>query len=122
MPSPIDAIIDATWKVTKDWAKQRRDEDRDRKAFFNRHYRLVKSARTTVREVAFDVMQEAYLKASDNGSLPVKPRQIMYTARPHILARAGVDSLDGQYFSQQLLIDYMEQHDCSDWDIIWDAR
>src|SRR5262249_41740710 len=53
---------------------------------------------------------------------PTKPRQIMYQARPYILKQTGEDSLHGQYFSQQLLIAYMEEHDCSSWDIIWDAR
>jgi len=48
-------------------------------------------------------------------TLPVKPRQIMYRARPYILERTGEASLNGQYFSQTLLIDYMEEYDCSDW-------
>jgi hypothetical protein len=38
------------------------------------------------------------------------------------LAQTGEDSFDGQYFSQTLLVDYMEEHDCSDWDVVWDAR
>jgi hypothetical protein len=67
-------------------------------------------------------MEDAYLEASDGGALPVKPRQIMYRARPYILEETGEASLDGQYFSQTLLIDYMEEYDCSDWDVVWDAR
>jgi hypothetical protein len=70
----------------------------------------------------FDVMEDAYLAASDHGTLPTKPRQIMYAARPEILARTGEETLSGSYFSQTLLIDYMDQCDCSDWDIVWDAR
>ena len=88
----------------------------------NRWARLVPSYRTTLREAAFEVMEEAYRKASDNGTLPVKPRQIMYAARPAILEATGEDSLSGPYFSQTLLIDYMEEYVCDDWDIIWDAR
>jgi hypothetical protein len=122
MTSPADAIKDAVCGVTRDWAKQRKAEERDRNAQLNRRARLVRSYRTTVREAAFEAMDEAYLEASDQGRLPVKPRQIMYRARPYILEQTGEDSLDGQYFSQTLLIDYMEEHDCSDWDIIWDAR
>ena len=74
MASPIDAIIDATCKVTNTWAKQIRAEERDQRAVFNRHYRLVKSARTSIREVAFEVMEEAYLKASGDGEFPANAR------------------------------------------------
>ncbi|MGA8756384.1 MAG: hypothetical protein WB611_08625 [Stellaceae bacterium] len=81
----------------------------------------MRSTRTTIRDAAFEVLEEAYLAASDNGSLPVKPRQIMYAARPQILETTGEIELSGNYFSQTLLIDYIEEYDCSDWDIIWDA-
>ena len=125
MTSPAAAITGAVRAVTKDWARQRKAEERDRNAVCNRRMRLVRSDRTTLREAAFDVMEEAYSYASaggPRGRLPVKPRQIMYAARPKILRMTGRESLDGQYFSQTLLIDYMETYDCSDWDIIWDAR
>jgi hypothetical protein len=122
MTVPVDAIRGAVRSVTKDWARQRKAEERDRNAAFNRRYRLVKSARTTIREAAFEVMEEAYLAASDNGSLPVKPRQIMYAARPKILQETGELELTGSYFSQTLLVDYMEEYDCSSWDVVWDAR
>jgi len=125
MTSPGAAITSAVRSVTKDWARQRKAEERNRNAVSYRRMRLVRSDRTTLREAAFDVMEDAYSHASDggpHGRLPVKPRQIMYVARPEILRRTGRESLDGQYFSQTLLIDYMEEYDCSDWDIIWDAR
>jgi hypothetical protein len=80
------------------------------------------SYRTTLRDAAFEVMERAYFAASDGGRLPVKPRQIMYRARPSILRMTGESTLSGQYFSQTLLVGYMEEYDCSDWDIIWDAR
>ena len=37
-------------------------------------------------------MDEAYAQASDNGRLPVRPRQIMYAARPQILKLTGSKS------------------------------
>ena len=120
--SPAEAITAAVRGVTKTWAKQRKAEERDRNAASNRRRMLIRSVRVTLREAAFEVMEDAWREASSGGTLPVKPRQIMYRARPHILARTGQDSLDGQYFSQVLLISYMEEHDCSDWDVIWDAR
>jgi hypothetical protein len=125
MTSPAEALTSVVRSVTKDWAKQPKAEERNRSAVFNRRVRLVQSDRTTLREAAFELMESAYSFASEggpHGRLPVKPRQIMYVARPRILRITGRESLDGQYFSQTLLTDYMEQYDCSTWDIVWDAR
>jgi hypothetical protein len=122
MTSAADAIKGAVRSVTKDWAKQRKAEERDRNAVLNRRHRLVRSARLSIRDAAFFVMEESYLAASDDGLLPVKPRQIMYVARPKILQMTGERELGGNYFAQTVLIDYMDEYDCSDWDIVWDAR
>jgi hypothetical protein len=122
MTSPAAAINGAVRAVTKDWAKQRKAEERDRNAVFNRRVRLVRSSRFTIRDAAFLVMEEAYLAASDNGKLPTRPRQIMYPARPKILQMTGEVEFADNYFTQVLLIDYMEEYDCDDWDITWDAR
>jgi hypothetical protein len=122
MTSPADAIRDAVQSVTREWAKQRKAEERNRNAIFNRRLRLLRSERVTLREAAFEVMEKSYLRASDNSRLPTKPRQIMYVARPHILEMTGDRVLNSSYFSQTLLIDYMEEYDYDHWDIIWDAR
>ena len=55
--------------------------------------------------------EEAYLKASANGTLPAHARQIMYAARPHIQATADRDlgARFDQYFTQQLLPEYIEE-------------
>jgi hypothetical protein len=55
-------------------------------------------------------MDEAYAKASDNGRLPVRPRQIRYAARPEILGLTEKDHLDDRYFTQTLLPDYLNEH------------
>jgi hypothetical protein len=68
-------------------------------------------------------MEKAYLKASDNGRLPARPRQIMYAARPDILELTAKDTLDDRYFTQTLLPDYVNEHSAAaSWDIVWDAR
>jgi hypothetical protein len=72
-------------------------------------------------EAAFRVMQDAYLAASANGTLPANARQIYYAARPKILQIAERDSLDSQYFCQTLLVDYMQERDV-EWDVVWDDR
>ena len=69
------------------------------------------AATVTVRDAAWQIMKEAYLKASANGTLPAHARQIMYAARPHIQATADRDlgSTFDQYFTQQLLPEYIEE-------------
>jgi hypothetical protein len=63
------------------------------------------------------------LKASGNGRLPAHARQIMYQARPLILARTGkpLGKDFDQYFTQSLLPEYRRQHP-TDWDVVYDAR
>ena len=74
----------------------------------------------TIQEAAAEVMEEAYLKASAQGTLPVQPRQIMYAARGHIQERTG-RKLDDRYFTQTMLPNYVEENGV-DWDIVWNAR
>jgi hypothetical protein len=120
--SPLDAIVGLTESTTKTWTKQRKAEERDRNARANRNYRMMRSERTTIRDAAFNVMDHAYARASNNGTLPTNPRQIYYAARREILDLTNRDALQSQYFLQTLLRDYMEEHDCDHWDVVWDAR
>ena len=71
--------------VTKRWAKQIKREQRDDEAQFKREQALTRSAKTSIKDVAWEVMEAAYLKASAKGTLPALARQIMYAARPKIL-------------------------------------
>lgn len=120
--SPLDAIIGLTESTTKTWTKQRKAEERDRSARANRDYRMMQSERVSIRDAAFQVMEEAYQKASSNGTLPVNARQIYYAARRHILKVTNVDKLSSSYFLQVILRDYMDENDCSSWNLVWDAR
>ncbi len=120
--SPADAILGLTKSVAKDWTKQRKAEERDANAAAGRATRLIRSRRTTIREAAFQVMDDAYDKASAGGTLPVNPRQIYYAARRAILLATGADSLESGYFLQTLLSEYQEEYDCDHWDLIWDSR
>jgi hypothetical protein len=79
---------------------------------------------TSIKDAAFDVMEEAYLKASAGGTLPANARQIMYAARPFILEATGQAKLNDAYFTQTLLPAFMEENAdlTSDWDVVYDAR
>ncbi len=115
-------IIGAVESVTRKWTRQRKAEERARRAPASRRYTLTRTRRTTIRDAAFEVMEPAYMKASANGRYPALARQIMYAARPEILRMTGEPDLDSQYFTQTLLPEYMEMHACNGWDVAYDAR
>jgi hypothetical protein len=118
-----DKIIGAIEGVTKKWAKQRKREERERSAEANRRYVMTRCRHVSVKEAAWDIMEEAYLKASADGTLPAHARQIMYAARPHIMRYADrqIGKDFDQYFTQTLLPDYIEDN-CCDWNVVFDAR
>ena len=116
-------VHDAVLKVTEKWNKQHEREIRDSRAATRRDEIYAKRATVSQKDAAAECMLAAYLKASSGGTLPVAPRQIYYAARDHIQLRSG-KTLGSKYFSQTLLIDYMDEHpeETANWDIAWDAR
>jgi hypothetical protein len=125
LPWSVGAVIkELVEKVTKDWYAQRKREEKEASRRHERRDRLTSAKKASIKDAAWSVMEEAYLKASDDGKLPAKPRQIMYAARPGILTLTSKDALDDAYFTQTLLVDYINANGdrCADWDIVWDAR
>lgn len=124
LPAEIQgAVVQAIEAVTAKWAKQRRAEERDRNARLRRADALKavqKPRKRTLKEVAYEVMEQAYLQASGGGTLPAKARQIMYKARPLILAQIKKDKFNDDHFTQTLLPDFMAQHRdlTADWKVI----
>ena len=122
------AIRDGVTAVTKDWTtvkkKQIRDAARGARAL-ERFYRgHVKEE--SIKAVAYRIMADAYQKASGGGRFAATARQVMYAARPLILAETdkplGKDF--DQYFTQNLLPGYQQLHpsQTAGWDVIYDAR
>lgn len=120
----VEAIQNAVKSVTRTWANQQKKEERKSKAECNRRQVMTRSSTMTLKEVAWEVMETAYLKASNHGQLPANVRQIMYAARPYILERTGNDNLDSKYFTQTLLPDYIRDHSeqTMNWDVVYDMR
>jgi hypothetical protein len=116
-----EVIIGAVEGVTKKWATQRKREERDARAREKRQDAWEKQSKTSIKDAANEVMERAYLHASDGGTLPANARQIMYSARPYVQEATG-KKLSDQYFIQTLLVDYMKDHDCDNWDVVFDAR
>jgi hypothetical protein len=117
------SIIAAVEAVTAKYAKQRKLEERHARAVHNRQQALRRTRVASIKDVAYEVMEKAYLKASAGGTLPALARQIMYAARPFVQERT-IRNLDDKYFTQTLLPDYIEAHPekCARWDVVYDAR
>src|SRR5262245_52464387 len=114
-------ILDAVETATSKWTRQRKSEERHPGMVRYRVSRMTKEARTSQKEAAWAIMEEAYMKASANNTLPALARQIFYQARPKIMAMTDDKELGYGYFSQVLLPDYIEEHGVS-WNVVYDAR
>lgn len=118
------AIESAMRYATKAWKREKRRADREDRVSHERIERLrYRPPKVTIREVAFEVMEASYLKASGNGKHLTNARQIMYAARPTILEAIDAAKFDDQYFTQTLLKDYLEEYRPY-WRsrVVWDAR
>jgi Histidine kinase-, DNA gyrase B-, and HSP90-like ATPase len=72
-------LTDLAIAITSKWQKQKRAEIRHADAYWRRADRMAKRDRMTIKDAAYEVMEEAYEEASGDGAgghLPVKPRQI----------------------------------------------
>ena len=85
-------------KVTDKWRKQNEREIRDANAQSRRRETFIRTKPITIQDAAWKVMPTAYNKASAGGTLPVRPRQIMYAARGYIQEKTG-RQLDDRYFT-----------------------
>jgi DNA topoisomerase VI subunit B len=131
------AALEQTVRLsTRDWKKLKRQVDRDNRLaerdLEQECRRRERDHRLQIKEAAYQVMEQAYLQTSDpgpypaaSGRLPAEARQIMYAARPLVLAlTGGAVWKQSDYFTQHLLPDYLEQHPqrTADWDVVFDAR
>jgi DNA topoisomerase VI subunit B len=113
--------------VTKSWTEEKRHADRQgrlRASALERLRKAQKPKEITIKEAAYQVMEEAYLMASGNKQLPANARQIMYAARSRVLALIGKSWENSSYFTQTLLPDFMEASPelTADWDVVYDSR
>jgi len=116
-------IADLVGKVTRKWAKQRKAEERNANAQWNRRQAMARSYRTTLKDVVNDHIEAAYLAVSSNNKLPAHARQIMYDVRRRIQGHTD-ETLDDKYFTQNLLPAFVlnNQETASGWNVVFDAR
>jgi Protein of unknown function C-terminus (DUF2399) len=121
-------LAKAVRDVTKGWKTEKRHADRfDRVSYHSLAKLRGGFDRITIKEVAFEVMEEAYNHASGGGQYYANARQIMYAARRLMLAKEPslsnqIDSGFSAYFTQTLLKDYLEYEGGTGWKVVWDAR
>lgn len=127
MSDLLDALNKTIRSTTKDFEKQKkrasREERLDRRQ--RRELQSVYVPKTTLKEAAFEVMEEAYNQASSHGHFSANARQIMYKARPLVMALTDDRCWKGSsYFTQHLLPDFMEENPSitRTWNVVFDAR
>jgi hypothetical protein len=121
---PLEKAIAAVCKI---WKRAKADADREgriRERHMEALWKWKQRKQLTIKQAAYRVMEQAYIKVSDNGRLPANARQIMYAARGGILRLTGKDKLDDQYFTQTLLPDFMDENPelTASWDVAYDDR
>lgn len=128
-PAIADDLQRLVKSATARFAKAKRQSDRndrmDARALDElRNAHKVKPM--TVKDAAYQVMEQAYLKASSNGTLPANARQIMYAARPLIIKLTGKTEpwKNSSTFTQTLLNDFITENPelCANWDVVFDDR
>jgi hypothetical protein len=115
-----DDIKKGLTKNLANFTKQRKAEEKHMSAGRWRMSRMTEVRGMFLTEAANDVMEQCYMKASDNNRLPATARQIFYVARPLIEDRTD-KPLSYAYFSQTLLPNYVNEHG-ADWDVVYDDR
>jgi hypothetical protein len=123
MSELLSGLKSAMKSVGKQWKKEKLQRDRVSRSTLD--YMRSDAPRQTVKDAAFEVMEEAINKASGDGLYLANARQIMYAARPLVQEITGGNIWkDSAYFTQNILKDYMEEHEDNPLikNIVWDAR
>jgi hypothetical protein len=75
-------MIDALETASRKWTRQKKSEERHPGNIRYRVSRMTSEPRTTQKNAAWEIMEEAYMAASGGGTLPAMARQIYYQGVP----------------------------------------
>jgi hypothetical protein len=124
-PKFKEAVADAVMSVTANWTCYQKKLEKSQQAADREEKRWSRSGDQYIsqKDAAEKVIEQAYLKARGPTPSPVDRRQVMYAARDQIQTLSG-KTLDGNYFGQTLLPDFMREHPelTRGWDILSDER
>jgi hypothetical protein len=107
MTITADIILGEVKSVTRQWTQQRKAEERGRRSRAARAY--IYSGRVNFTDVAGRILPAGYAHASGNGRYTVDKRQLYYAVRDQFLEATGRE-IEACYFSENLLVKYMNQH------------
>ena len=129
LPTEISTALDQAIKyVTKQWTTLKRKEIRhNRKLHREREaqQKAKKREKLSIKAAAYQVMEQAYMKASANNTLPANARQVMYAARPSVMELTGGKCWSkSSYFTQTIVPNFQREKPelTADWDVVYDAR
>lgn len=114
--------------VCSDWKKAKKNLKREERMTQKAYEKLRKDKQAeswNIKEAAYCVMEQAYMHASNNNTLPANARQIMYAARPLVMELTdGKCWSDSDYFTQTLLNNFIKDNPelTAGWDVAFDAR
>jgi hypothetical protein len=115
------AIRSVTKQFTAEKKKVRRQETLNRRQL--EKLQMYSEPEMSVKEAAFQVMQQAYLEASTGGTLPANGRQIMYAMRP-LIPKLTDKKWKNDSYLESLIPEFLENNPklTADWDVVYDAR
>jgi DNA topoisomerase VI subunit B len=120
------ALAKSVRSITREWAKAKRQADRENRVRQQDIERMMQPLRhMSIKDAAYEGMEAGYMAVSDHNKLPAKTRQMMYAVRPYVLKKTGGRCWkNSSYFTQVLLPNYMKENPetTRDWDVVFDAR
>jgi hypothetical protein len=121
-----EMIVKGVTTVSRDWTKVQEQQKKSAARGARAYERIMRGCykEPSIKEAVYEVMEEAYLKASGGGKLPANARQIMYAARPLVLQSIGKWFKKSSSFTQGCLQEFIQDNPetCRDWDVVFDAR
>jgi len=120
-------LVDAFRAMTQKWTrakKQASKQDRLNRRQLDDMRSRHKPEKMTIKDACYQVLEEAYRKASSNGRLPANGRQIMYAARPLVLRLCGEFYKNSATFTQGILPNFQTENPeiTANWDVVYDDR
>lgn len=119
-----DALRNVIEKITQEWHKQRKREERDASAELRRQDALQREQdrKISIKQSVYRHLPEAYERAS--GGYGARSHQIFYQLRSLVQPDTGRESLDSQYVEQTLIPDFIRDNPeiCAGWTVLYDDR
>lgn len=116
-----DDIVGAVGSVGKKWTRQIKAEERHSSARRYRREVWTTPTRTSLKDICYERMSDAWAQASDGGRLPTHWRQVFYVMRPICDEHPDSDRALRDSTFKNILESYLEDHRPG-WDVLRGAR